>query len=258
MSTDLIVHYFQRITNPYSIWASYRIRQVRFPPRQTNIYWQRTLFSKHEPIRTKARRRYAIITAGRRSSQSSRFSLANIASIINNVLLKHSTALMMVRSRSCFMRSTQEAQLLHYLVLEFPTLIRMYHHWHPESTHNMLKEGIRHRQCRFVRQWAHFRPSGKTVHHHQNVPIAFRSGDRHVQEVHCYPIPHQHVPWEPSVGTETCVPDKQYMMPGKNERRDAIPANRPDSVDDALSGKLPNVWRKGNHEICGSCPDAPG
>ena len=54
MSTDLIVRYFQRITNPYSTWASYRFRQVRFPPRQTVI--QRTLFSKLKPVRTKARR----------------------------------------------------------------------------------------------------------------------------------------------------------------------------------------------------------
>ena len=60
------------------------------------------------------------------------------------------------------------------------------------------------------------------------------------------------------MGTETCVPDKQYMMPGKNERLDAIQANKPDSVDDMLSGKLPNVRRKVNHEICKSYLDDPG
>ena len=43
--------------------------------------------------------------------------------------------------------------------------------------------------------------------------------------------------------------DKRYMMPGKNEHRDAIPANKHDSADDILSGTLPNVRRKVNHEI---------
>ena len=54
------------------------------------------------------------------------------------------------------------------------------------------------------------------------------------------------------------MPDKQYMMPSKNERCDAILANKPDSADDILSGKLPNVRRKVNHEICKSYLDAPG
>ena len=58
--------------------------------------------------------------------------------------------------------------------------------------------------------------------------------------------------------TEICEPDKQYMTLGKNERRDATPTNRPGSVDDTLSGRLPNVQRKGNHEICESYPDARG
>ena len=58
--------------------------------------------------------------------------------------------------------------------------------------------------------------------------------------------------------TETCVPDRQYKMPGKSERRDATPANRLDAADDTPSGKLLNVQRTGSHEICESSPDAPG
>ena len=54
------------------------------------------------------------------------------------------------------------------------------------------------------------------------------------------------------------MPDKQYMMPGKTEHRDAIPANKQYSVDDILSGTLPNVRRKVNHEIGESYPDAHG
>ena len=42
--------------------------------------------------------------------------------------------------------------------------------------------------------------------------------------------PQQHAPWEHAVDMEICVPDKQYMMLGKNERRDATLANRPDSL----------------------------
>ena len=45
------------------------------------------------------------------------------------------------------------------------------------------------------------------------------------------------------------APDRQYMMPGKSERPDAIPANKHDSADEKLSGILPNVRRKVNHEI---------
>ena len=60
------------------------------------------------------------------------------------------------------------------------------------------------------------------------------------------------------MGTGTCVPDKQYRMPGKNERRDATPANKHDSVNDTLSVKLPNVRRTGSHEIYKSSLDAPG
>ena len=46
--------------------------------------------------------------------------------------------------------------------------------------------------------------------------------------------------------TETCVPDKQYMMPGKTEHRDAIPANKRDSVDDILSGQK-GIMKTANH-----------
>ena len=58
--------------------------------------------------------------------------------------------------------------------------------------------------------------------------------------------------------TETYVPDKQYMMPGKTEHCDAIPTNTHDSADDIRSWTLPNVQRKVNHEIGESYPDAHG
>ena len=58
--------------------------------------------------------------------------------------------------------------------------------------------------------------------------------------------------------TETCELDKQYMMPGKYEHRDAIPTNKHDFADDIPSGTLPNVRRKVNHEIGESYPDAHG
>ena len=54
------------------------------------------------------------------------------------------------------------------------------------------------------------------------------------------------------------MPDKQYKMPGKSERRDATPANRNDAVDDTPSGKLLNVQRTWSHEMCESSPDTPG
>ena len=57
--------------------------------------------------------------------------------------------------------------------------------------------------------------------------------------------------------TETYVPDKQCMMPGTTEHRDANPANKHD-VDDTLSGTLQNVRRKGNREIGESYPDTHG
>ena len=60
------------------------------------------------------------------------------------------------------------------------------------------------------------------------------------------------------MGTETSGPDKQYMMPGKNEHPDATPANKPDSVDDKLSGKHPDGRQNINYEICESYPDVPG
>ena len=56
--------------------------------------------------------------------------------------------------------------------------------------------------------------------------------------------------------TETYVPDKQYMIPGTTEHRDAFPANKHGSVGDILSGTLPNVWRRVNHEIGESYPHA--
>ena len=54
------------------------------------------------------------------------------------------------------------------------------------------------------------------------------------------------------------MPDKQYKMPDKSERRDATPANRHDAVDDTPSGKLLNVRRTWSHEMCESSPDTPG
>ena len=54
------------------------------------------------------------------------------------------------------------------------------------------------------------------------------------------------------------MPDKQYMMPGKTEHRNAIPTNKHDSSDYILSGTLPNVRRKVNHEIGELYPDAHG
>ena len=60
------------------------------------------------------------------------------------------------------------------------------------------------------------------------------------------------------MGMETSGPDKQYMMPGKNEHIDATPANRPDSVNDKLFGKHPDGRQKVNHETCESYPNAPG
>ena len=66
--------------------------------------------------------------------------------------------------------------------------------------------------------------------------------------------PRRHVPWEPFAGTGTYVPGKQYRMPGKNERRPAIPANKLDSVTYTQSA---NVRQTGSHEIDESSTDAP-
>ena len=46
------------------------------------------------------------------------------------------------------------------------------------------------------------------------------------------------------------------MIPGKSEHHDTIPANKHDSADEILSGILPNVWHKVNHDIGESYPDA--
>ena len=135
MPSDPVIGHLQYITDPYSIWARYRVRQIWVLPRKTDVHRQCTFFLKYEPIGTVCHhyRRQEIIPVipvlSREHSQHHRQS--PVQSFHQAITLR------VVRSCPGLVSSTQEAHFLHHFILEFPTL-------GPNVSQRAYQTGIQH------------------------------------------------------------------------------------------------------------------